>query len=90
MIGRYFIKRSGIAHLLALRLLRSCGIGSALGVGIAGQAAAGVVSEDPNKFFKSTCVAGASRYTGYLWSSYRFHCYGKIGLLGGDVCWILL
>ena len=26
------------------------GIGSALGVGVAGQAAAGVVSEDPNKF----------------------------------------
>ena len=28
------------------------GIGSAVGVGIAGQAAAGVVSEDPNKFSK--------------------------------------
>ena len=28
------------------------GVGSAIGVGIAGQAAAGVVTEDPNKFSK--------------------------------------
>ena len=28
------------------------GIGSAIGVGIAGEAAAGVITEDPNKFSK--------------------------------------
>ena len=43
------------------------GIGSALGVGVAGQAAA---------------VAGAARYTGYLWSADRLHRYGKSWSVG--------
>ena len=41
----YALLGAAIAVLLA-------GAGSALGVGIAGQAAAGVVSEDPSKFAK--------------------------------------
>ena len=43
------------------------GIGSAKGVGIAGEAAAGVVSEDPNKFGQVLLLQ--ARYTGYLWSA---------------------
>ena len=36
--------------LLGAAVAALAGIGSAIGIGIAGQAAAGVVSEDPNKF----------------------------------------
>ena len=36
--------------LLGAATAALAGIGSALGVGVAGEAAAGVVSEDPNKF----------------------------------------
>lgn len=42
------------------------GAGSAIGVGIAGQAASGVVSEDPSKFAKVLIMRTASGYTGYL------------------------
>ena len=48
---------ASIAALLA-------GIGSAVGIGIAGRAAAGVVSEDPNKF--GTGITGIAWYTGDL------------------------
>ena len=41
----YALLGAAIAVLLA-------GAGSAMGVGIAGQAAAGVISEDPSKFVK--------------------------------------
>jgi len=43
------------------------GAGSAIGVGIAGQAASGVVTEDPSKF------AAASWYTGNLRTAGWFH-----------------
>ena len=36
--------------LLGAATAALAGIGSAMGVGVAGEAAAGVVSEDPNKF----------------------------------------
>ena len=36
--------------LLGAAMAALAGIGSAIGIGIAGEAAAGVVSEDPNKF----------------------------------------
>ena len=42
------------------------GAGSAIGVGIAGQAASGVVTEDPSKFAKVSDHAAASWYTGNL------------------------
>lgn len=44
------------------------GAGSAIGVGIAGQATSGVVSEDPSKFAKVLIMQPSSGYTGYLWS----------------------
>ena len=42
------------------------GMGSAYGVGIAGQAAAGVVTEDPAKFAKVSDYSASARYAGYL------------------------
>ena len=41
-----------LALLGAVLAALFAGIGSAIGVGIAGEAAAGVVTEDPNKFSK--------------------------------------
>lgn len=55
----YAILGAALATLLA-------GAGSAMGVGIAGQAAAGVVTEDPGKFSKVFNFTASSWYTGYL------------------------
>ena len=58
----YALCGAAIAVLLA-------GAGSAIGVGIAGQAAAGVVTEDPGKIRESIDLTASSWYTGTLWSS---------------------
>ena len=42
-----------VLALLGAAVAAVAGIGSAIGVGIAGQAAAGVVAEDPKKFGKT-------------------------------------
>mgnify|MGYP000458909518 FL=1 len=42
------------------------GIGSAIGVGTAGRAAAGVVTEDPDKICQGSASSASSRYAGYL------------------------
>ena len=57
------------------------GIGSAKGVGIAGEAAAGVVSEDPNKFGQVLLLPGTQGIYGLL---IAFIVMVKVGLLGGD------
>ena len=49
------------------------GAGSAIGVGIAGQAASGVVTEDPEQICKSIDHAASSWYTGYLRTAGWFH-----------------
>jgi len=49
------------------------GIGSALGVGIAGQAAAGLVSEDPDKFGKVLLLEALPGTQGI---------YGFLGIIG--------
>ena len=60
------------------------GIGSAVGVGIAGQAAAGVVSEDPNKFSKVLVLQVLPGTQGIYGLLIAFIIMVKIGLLGGD------
>ena len=49
------------------------GAGSAIGVGIAGQAASGVVTRRPKQIRKSTDHAAASWYTGNLRTAGWFH-----------------
>jgi F0F1-type ATP synthase membrane subunit c/vacuolar-type H+-ATPase subunit K len=49
------------------------GIGSAIGVGRAGQAAAGVVTEDPGKVFKGSYSSASSWHAGYLRTAYCIH-----------------
>lgn len=60
------------------------GSGSALGVGAAGQAAAGVVSEDPNKFGQVLLLQALPGTQGIYGLLIAFIILVKVGLLGGD------
>ncbi len=66
------------------------GIGSAIGVGIAGQAAAGVVTEDPDKFAKVLIMQLLPGTQGIYGLLVAFITLSKIGLLGGGVADISL
>ena len=59
------------------------GAGSAIGVGIAGQAAAGVVTEDPSKFAKVLVIQLLPGTQGIYGLLVGFITLSKIGLLGG-------
>ena len=59
------------------------GAGSAIGVGIAGQAASGVVSEDPSKFAKVLIMQLLPGTQGIYGLLVGFITLSKIGLLGG-------
>ena len=59
------------------------GAGSALGVGIAGQAASGVVTEDPNKFAQVLIMQLLPGTQGIYGLLVGFITLSKIGLLGG-------
>ncbi len=61
------------------------GTGSSIGVGIAGQVAAGLISEDPEKFGKSLilqALPGTQGVYGFLGAILALQ---KIGLLGGEI-----
>ena len=61
------------------------GAGSALGVGIAGQAASGVVTEDPSKFAKVLVMQLLPGTQGIYGLLVGFITLSKIGLLGGGI-----
>lgn len=61
------------------------GIGSAIGIGYTGQAASGVLSEDPEKFgplLPLVALPGTQGFYGFIGS---FLLIMKIGILGGNV-----
>lgn len=60
------------------------GIGSAIGVGIAGQAAAGVVTEDPGKFGKVLVLQLLPGTQGIYGLLIAFLTLTQIGILGGS------
>ena len=66
------------------------GAGSAIGVGIAGQAAAGVVTEDPSKFAKVLILQLLPGTQGIYGLLVGFIVLSNIGLLGGGVADISL
>ena len=72
----YALCGAAIAVLLA-------GAGSAIGVGIAGQAAAGVVTEDPGKFAKVLILQLLPGTQGLYGLLIGFITLSKIGILGG-------
>ena len=74
----YALLGAAIAVLLA-------GAGSAIGVGIAGQAASGVVSEDPSKFAKVLIIQLLPGTQGLYGLLIGFITLSKIGILGGGL-----
>ena len=74
----YALLGAAIAVLLA-------GAGSSIGVGIAGQAAAGVVTEDPSKFAKVLIMQLLPGTQGIYGLLVGFITLYKVGLLGGQV-----
>ena len=73
----YALCGAAIAVLLA-------GAGSAIGVGIAGQAAAGVVTEDPGKFAKVLILQLLPGTQGIYGLLIAFITMTQIGIMGGD------
>ena len=71
--------------LLGAAIAALAGIGSAKGVGIAGQAAAGVVAEDPKKFGKTLILQALPGTQGIYGLIISFLIMMKIGLLGGEM-----
>ena len=61
------------------------GAGSAIGVGTAGQAAAGVVTEDPSKFAKVLIIQLLPGTQGIYGLLVGFITLSNIGLLGGSI-----
>ena len=79
------LENLGIVYALlgaALAVLLA-GSGSAIGVGIAGQAAAGVVTEDPSKFAKVLIMQLLPGTQGIYGLLVGFITLSKVGLLGG-------
>ena len=68
----------------------SAGIGSAIGVGTAGRAAAGVVTEDPDKFAKVLLLQLLPGTQGIYGLLVAFLALSKVGILGGGVADISL
>ena len=71
--------------LLGAAVAALAGIGSAIGVGIAGQAAAGVLAEDPKKFGKTLILQALPGTQGIYGLLMAFLIFIRIGLLGGDL-----
>ncbi len=71
--------------ILGASVAALAGIGSAIGVGIAGQAAAGVVAEDPKKFGSTLILQALPGTQGIYGLLVAFIILNKIGLLGGNM-----
>jgi V/A-type H+-transporting ATPase subunit K len=77
------ISGNGWALLGAALAVILSGCGSAYGVGVAGQAAAGVVTEDPGKFAKVLIMQLLPGTQGIYGLLVAFITLSKVGLLGG-------
>ncbi len=74
-----------LAMFGAILAATMAGIGSAIGVGMAGEAAAGIITEDPSKFGQTLllqALPGTQGIYGLLIASLII---SKIGLLSGDL-----
>ncbi len=74
----------GLALLGAALAALLSGIGSAIGVGMAGEAAAGVVTEDPSKFGKVLILQLLPGTQGIYGLLIAFITLTQIGVLGGS------
>lgn len=71
--------------LIGAAIAALAGIGSAMGVGIAGQAASAVLAEDPKKFGKTLILQALPGTQGIYGLIISFLIMQKIGLLGGQM-----
>ena len=78
------ISGNGWALLGAALAATLAGIGSAWGVGLAGQAASGVVTEDPSKFAKVLVIQLLPGTQGIYGLLVAFVTLSQFGLLGGN------
>lgn len=69
--------------ILGASVAALAGIGSAMGVGVAGEAAAGVVAEDPNKFGQTLLLQALPGTQGIYGLLIAFIVLLKIGMMGG-------
>ena len=76
--------------LMGAAVAAMAGIGSAMGVGIAGQAAAGVLAEDPKKFGKTLILQALPGTQGIYGLLMAFLIFIRIGLLGGGMAELTL
>ena len=78
---------TGVSHAILGAALAAllAGIGSSIGVGIAGRAAAGVVTEDPEKFSKVLILQLLPGTQGIYGLLIAFIALSNIGVLGGNV-----
>ena len=70
--------------ILGASIAALAGIGSAIGIGIVGQAAAGVIAEDSNKFGQCLIMQALPGTQGIYGLLIAFIIMLKIGLMGGD------
>ena len=70
--------------ILGAAIATCAGIGSALGIGIAGEAASGVVAEDPKKFGQALILQALPGTQGIYGLLIAFIIMTKIGLFGGE------
>ncbi|MDD7511253.1 MAG: V-type ATP synthase subunit K [Peptostreptococcaceae bacterium] len=73
-----------VMALFGAAIASLAGIGSAIGVGIAGQAAAGVLAEDPKKFGKTLILQAIPGTQGIYGLLMAFLIFIKTGLMGGN------
>ncbi len=74
-----------VMALLGAAVASLAGIGSAIGVGKAGQAAAGVVAEDPKKFGKTLLLQALPGTQGIYGLLMAFLIMQRIGLIGSGM-----
>lgn len=71
--------------ILGAAIAALAGVGSALGVGVAGEAANGVVAEDPNKFGQTLVLQALPGTQGIYGLLVAFLILSKIGALSGSL-----
>jgi len=80
-----FLNGNVLAIMGAAFAVVFAGIGSAIGVGIVGQAAAGVVTEDPDKFGQTLLLQALPGTQGIYGLLTAFVILNQIGLLSGKL-----
>lgn len=92
MLNMEFMNGLGLAFALLGAAISAllAGIGSAVGVGMAGEAAAGVVTEDPQKFGKVLILQLLPGTQGIYGLLIAFITLSQIGVLGGGTAAISL